>query len=80
MKCRDMVEVVTHYLEGALPLGHRLSAGLHLMVCSPCRRYVAQIRQTIQFLGRRPPPPPSAREDEILALLASERRDRPSVP
>lgn len=77
MKCRDMAEIVTSYLEDALPLGSRVAARLHLTICSPCRRYVDQIRRTIRFLADGPPPAPPANEDEILARLASGRRGEP---
>ena len=87
LKCRDMVELVTGYLEGVLPPRLRLAARLHLLLCGPCRRYVGQIRETIRFLAGGPPPspPPSpsspfpaspvpAREEEILARLLTKKR------
>ena len=81
MKCRDMAEIVTHYLEDALPFSTRVAARLHLSLCSSCRHYVAQIRQTVRFLADGPPPPPPANEQEILHFLASEGRNGgPSRP
>jgi anti-sigma factor RsiW len=71
-----MAELVTPYLDGALPPRKRFAAWLHLRLCAACRRYVDQVRRTIHFLGYGPPPPPPENEREIMALLESARRDR----
>ena len=78
MKCRDLAELVTHYLENALPLQRRLSTRLHLAICSNCRRYVDQMRRTIRFLSEGPPKPPPAHEDAILAEMRMARGERDS--
>jgi anti-sigma factor RsiW len=51
MTCRELVEVVTDYLEGALAVGdcHRLER--HLEGCRHCVRYIDQMRRTIRTLG-----------------------------
>jgi predicted anti-sigma-YlaC factor YlaD len=74
LKCSDMAELVTPYLEGALPLRKRLAARLHLRLCAACRRYVEQVRRTIRFLGDGPPPPLPENENEIMALSDASRR------
>jgi anti-sigma factor RsiW len=74
LTCRDMAELVTPYLEGALPLRTRLAARFHLLLCEACRRYVAQMRRTIGFLGAVPPSPPR-NENAIVALMEDTRRD-----
>jgi Putative zinc-finger len=76
LKCRDMAELVTPYLEGALPFRVRLAAILHLWLCEACRRYVGQMRRTIRFLGAMPPVAPPENENEIMALLDGAPRDR----
>jgi hypothetical protein len=76
LKCRDMAELVTPYLEGALPLRLRFAAWRHLRLCDACRRYFEQVRSMIGFLGSGPPPPPPANEQEIMALLDSARREQ----
>jgi predicted anti-sigma-YlaC factor YlaD len=50
--CRELVELVTDYLEGRLSAReyHRLDA--HLALCEGCRAYLEQMRQTIRTLGR----------------------------
>jgi predicted anti-sigma-YlaC factor YlaD len=75
LKCRDMAELVTRYLEGALPPRTRFAAWLHLRLCEACRTYVDQVRRTIRFLAGGPPPPPPEKENEIIALLETARRD-----
>ena len=76
LKCRDMAELATPYLEGALSPRMRLAAWLHLRLCDACRRYIDQVRRTIRFLGSGPPPPPPSNEREIMELLDSARRDQ----
>jgi len=73
MKCRDMVELATDYMENSLAPRARLAARVHLWLCVSCRRYLAQLRRTVRFLGDAPSPPPPANEAEILARLTSDR-------
>jgi hypothetical protein len=76
LKCRDMAELVTPYLEGAMGVRSRFAVRLHLLLCEACRHYVDQVRRTIRFLSGGPPPSPPASESEIMALLDSAQRDR----
>ena len=75
LKCRDMTELVTRYLDNALPPRARVAARLHLFLCDPCRRYVEQMRRTIRFLSDGPSPPPPAREEQILERLLGGKQD-----
>jgi anti-sigma factor RsiW len=52
MACRELVEVVTDYLEGALGEDDRARFEAHLAGCEGCQEYVLQIRQTIEVVGR----------------------------
>jgi anti-sigma factor RsiW len=47
MTCRELVELVTDYLEGALPAGDVARFEAHLAACPGCETYVEQIRTTI---------------------------------
>ena len=68
--CRDMSELVTDYLEHALPPGAWVGARWHLVLCPACRRYYDQMRRTIRLLrGHGPPPPETAAESGMLARL-----------
>ena len=54
LACHDLVELVTDYLEDALPPPERARFHAHLDTCPGCREYLAQMRQTIAVLGRLP--------------------------
>ena len=52
LPCQEVVEMVTDYLEGALPAADRRRFEAHLAVCPHCTEYLAQIRETIRLVGR----------------------------
>lgn len=54
MPCRELVEVITDYLEDRLSPIDRSRFEAHLAECEPCRLYLEQFRQTIRALGRMP--------------------------
>jgi len=49
--CRQFVEDVTAYLEGALPDAVVVLVDLHLADCPHCREYLAQMRRTVEMTG-----------------------------
>ena len=49
--CRELVELVTEYFEGALAPRDRERFEEHIMSCPPCRAHLEQMRQTIRLLG-----------------------------
>jgi anti-sigma factor RsiW len=51
MTCRELVELVTAWLDDALPAAERARFEAHLAECPYCRTYLAQMRQTAQLLG-----------------------------
>ncbi|MGH2895257.1 MAG: anti-sigma factor family protein [Solirubrobacteraceae bacterium] len=51
LPCIDFVELVTDYLEGALPIEQRLIVERHLAFCAPCVDYLDQIRATVHIAG-----------------------------
>ena len=75
--CRDMAELVTDYMEGALPRRGRLGVRMHLALCQACRHYFAQMRQTIGVLKRGQPVPPDPAIEESLVRAASEQPREP---
>lgn len=52
MTCKELVELVTEYLEGTLPEEARLQMESHLSGCQGCSHYLEQMRQTILLTGR----------------------------
>jgi predicted anti-sigma-YlaC factor YlaD len=49
--CAELVELVTDYLEGALPADRRTLFDEHVEACDWCRAYLDQVRQTLRALG-----------------------------
>jgi predicted anti-sigma-YlaC factor YlaD len=66
LTCRELVALLTDYLEGSLSLGDRVRFQLHLGMCTNCRAYLRQMRQTVGVLQKLPPEeavPPGVRQD-----------------
>jgi anti-sigma factor RsiW len=51
LTCQELVELVTAYIEGALPENERARFEAHLAICAGCEEYLKQMRQTISLLG-----------------------------
>jgi anti-sigma factor RsiW len=51
LTCKEVVEIVTDYLEGALSPEDRARFEEHLAVCDGCTSYVEQMRETIRLSG-----------------------------
>lgn len=51
MSCRELVELVTAWHEGALPMADRTRFEMHLCLCAGCRGYLQQMRRTIEVTG-----------------------------
>ncbi|MGE0397030.1 MAG: anti-sigma factor [Kofleriaceae bacterium] len=75
LSCRDVTELVTDYVEGAMPYGERVSLWIHLAMCRHCRAYLRQYRDTIATLGHLPndAPPPECR-DELLRRFRDRKQ------
>ena len=54
LPCRELVELVTDYLEERLSANDRQRFEEHLAACDACRAYLEQFRRTIRALGRLP--------------------------
>jgi len=51
LTCKQVVELVTAYLEGDLSSGERKRFDSHLAACDGCTMYVEQMRRTIELTG-----------------------------
>jgi anti-sigma factor RsiW len=51
LTCKELVEVITDYLEGRLPPERRLLVEEHLASCDGCQTYLEQMRATIRLTG-----------------------------
>ena len=73
--CNELVELLTEYLEGALPPAEVAAIEEHLRGCEACRTYLDQLRATVDVLGELPVQ--TLPDHAIDALLAAFRQDRP---
>ena len=75
MPCRELVEVITDYLEGTLPEVDRIRFEDHLKTCPHCRRYLEQFRQTVSALGKlKEESIPSEDRQQLLELFKDWKR------
>lgn len=51
LTCRELVELVTDYLEGALSSEEKERFEAHLAGCDGCSAHLRQMRKTIQTVG-----------------------------
>ena len=51
LTCRELVDLLTEYVEDALPPLERARVEEHLAMCPDCRAYLEQMRTTIGLLG-----------------------------
>jgi predicted anti-sigma-YlaC factor YlaD len=65
LTCKEVVEIVTDYLEGTMSPELRERFEDHLSACEGCSAYLVQMRETIRLTGM-------LTEDEI----PQEQRDR----
>lgn len=53
LTCQDLVELVTDYLDDALPASERARFEAHIVDCLYCPAYLDQMRRTILVVGTR---------------------------
>ena len=70
LSCQELVELVTDYLEGALPEADRDRLEEHIAGCDGCRDYIAQMRTTVTLTsGARPVGLTPEAEEALLAAF-----------
>ena len=76
LTCRELVRLVTDYLEGTLSETDRRRFDRHLTKCDGCSTYLAQIRETIQISGALTEQSlqPEARDELLTAFRAWKQR------
>lgn len=77
LACRELVQLVTDYLEGVLPAADRDRFDRHIASCRGCRAYLQQMRVLVRTSGRIaigsvPPEPPP----ELLRAFVAWKRER----
>jgi anti-sigma factor RsiW len=75
LTCRELVELVTDYLEATLPVEERTRFELHLGYCSACRTYLREMRQVLHAAGELAEEslPPGARDALLEAFRGWKR-------
>jgi anti-sigma factor RsiW len=74
--CREMVGLMTDYLEGALSERDRRRFEEHLPGCANCSEYLEQIRAIVRAAGRPDPnDPPTPSQAELHRLFQALRSD-----
>jgi anti-sigma factor RsiW len=70
ISCKELIELITEYLEGRLPPDEKRKFEDHLSICEACLLYLEQMRETIRAVGRLSEEslPVHAKED-LLALF-----------
>jgi len=77
LTCQELVELVTDYLEDALPDGDRMRFEDHLAGCTGCTRYLEQMRRTITTVRRlREDDLSPAVRDEMIAVFRGWKQDQ----
>jgi len=73
--CREVVELVTDYLDDALGPKARARFDAHLRDCDGCAAYLEQLRTTIRVAGRLAP---GAIPDATMSRLVAAFRSWPA--
>ena len=74
--CRRAVALMSDYIDDALPERDKARLDAHLDGCPHCSEYLAQLRATIDTLGRvEPDELEPATVDELVALYRRWRSD-----
>jgi anti-sigma factor RsiW len=51
LTCREVIDLLTDYVEDALPAEERRRVEAHLAICDGCTTYLEQVRETIRLTG-----------------------------
>lgn len=76
LSCKELVELVTDYLENALPSRERMLFDEHMELCPGCVTYLTQMRMTITAVGSLSPETmdPVARTELLEVFRTWKRR------
>jgi predicted anti-sigma-YlaC factor YlaD len=74
MSCREVTELASQYVDRDLPIAKRMAIRMHVAMCAHCRRFVRQLRATLELLhtiGK--PSEPAVVGDAVLAAFRARR-------
>jgi len=68
--CKEVTEKSSDYLEHNLPWWKRPGYWMHLAMCVHCRRYVKQLKLTINTIGKSPDAtPPEISTEQVQDIV-----------
>ena len=81
MPCIEFVELVTGYLEDALPADERRAFEHHLTLCDGCSGYLEQMRETRRLTGALSiADMPDGGVEDLMAAFRDYQADRTDEP
>ncbi|MDQ3340809.1 MAG: zf-HC2 domain-containing protein [Myxococcota bacterium] len=70
-----MTELASQHVDRDLPIAKRMAIRMHVMMCAHCRRFIRQLRATLELLRTLGDPrEPAAVDDALLAAFRARRR------
>ena len=78
MTCEEFAARVTDYLDGSVPFGERIGMWFHKLICHHCRRYLEQMRETVDLMDEldETEPPGEAPGDDLKRDLVEKFRKK----
>jgi predicted anti-sigma-YlaC factor YlaD len=77
LKCKDVAEQGSDYIDGEKSLPERLSWRLHLFMCSNCRRFIKQLKLTRAMVASKDLPEASDKEVQKVMAYIAKNDDKP---
>lgn len=78
LRCREVTEKASRYLDHELGWSDRMQMRIHLMMCRHCARYVRQLKAVVELLQEVRLEAPSDGEDRLVARMNAIKPDRTS--
>ena len=77
LTCKQVTELVTDYMHGALCSADHVRFEQHLHACTWCMTYLKQMRRTVERTGQLSVRSPISSRAELLALFRRCHREGP---
>lgn len=75
LKCKDIAEQASDYIDADKSLPQRLSWRLHLFMCANCRRFVKQLKLTSDMVATKELPEVSDKEvKQVMDTIAKSEQ------
>lgn len=74
LPCKELVELVTDYLEGAMPPEETSRFEAHLDICTACKVYLDRMRAVVRVTGRSAVAAPIDPRTKATLLAAFQKR------